>query len=190
MPRASADLLLPAEAPAWARGVHVAVSLERTESGLAVRYELSGQLTEILWPATGKADRKAELWRHTCFEAFVALPGANAYYEFNVAPSGDWAAYRFGGYRERLGDPEVATPPAIELRHGDERVVAEVGIDLRGLPRLRPGAALELGISAVLECQGGGALAYYALEHPAERPDFHDRRAFLVTLAPPGGRAP
>ena len=26
------------------------------------------------------------LWRHTCFEAFVGIPGAEPYYEFNFSP--------------------------------------------------------------------------------------------------------
>ena len=42
--------------------------------------------------------------------------------------------------------------------------------------------ALDVGLAAVLEASDG-ALGYFALSHPAERPDFHDRRAFALTLA-------
>jgi hypothetical protein len=46
-------------------------------------------------PAAVAAARTDELWRHTCFEAFVRTSPAPAYYEFNFAPSTQWAAYRF-----------------------------------------------------------------------------------------------
>ena len=38
-----------------------------------------------------------------------------------------------------------------------------------------------------------GTLSYWALGHPAARPDFHDRRGFLLRLAPAsptGGNEP
>ena len=40
-----------------------------------------------------------------------------------------------------------------------------------------------LGLSAVCEARDG-SLQYWALRHPAERPDFHDRRSFALAVAP------
>lgn len=56
-----------------------------------------------------------ELWRTTCFEAFVRPAGENAYREWNFAPSGDWAAYDFTGYREGMANADVSAPPYVRL---------------------------------------------------------------------------
>jgi len=32
-----------------------------------------------------------ELWQHTCFEAFIGTSSGAGYYEFNFAPSTQWA---------------------------------------------------------------------------------------------------
>jgi hypothetical protein len=40
---------------------------------------------------------------------------------------------------------------------------------------------LEVGISAVVEATDG-SLSHWALVHPAARPDFHDRRGFVLRL--------
>jgi hypothetical protein len=48
-----------------------------------------------------------------------------------------------------------------------------------------PGAsALRLALSAVIE-ETDGHLSYWALAHPAERPDFHHRDGFVLALEPP-----
>jgi hypothetical protein len=145
-------------------------------------------VTDVLWPEPCAPQRSAGLWRHTCFEAFCAVPRASAYYEFNFSPSTAWAAYRFGGYREQLAEPELAVPPTIQLRRGERAVLLDVTLDIAGLPRLAPTAPLDVALGAVLESHGGG-IHYFALAHPAERADFHDRRGFLLTLAGYGAPA-
>ena len=59
--------------------------------------------------------RADKLWRSTCFEAFLKSDGMEAYREWNFAPSGNWAAYDFSGYREGMGQADVAAPPYIRL---------------------------------------------------------------------------
>src|SRR5687767_1847903 len=69
---------------------------------LLLRYFVTGKMSDLRLPPVTAPARADELWQHTCFEAFVcALPGA-AYYEFNFAPSTQWAAYRFSGYRSGM----------------------------------------------------------------------------------------
>ena len=46
-----------------------------------------------------QGQRKDELWTTTCFEAFISAPGEQRYWEVNLAANGDWAVYRFDGYR-------------------------------------------------------------------------------------------
>ena len=48
-------------------------------------------------------------------------------------------------------------------------------------PILGDPALLEVGLTAVLEA-ADGQLAYHALHHPLERPDFHDARGFMLRL--------
>jgi hypothetical protein len=104
--------------------------------------------------------RADDLWQTTCFEAFLRVPGALSYREWNFAPSGEWAAYDFTAPREGRTDAEVAAP---YLR-----------VDAAG--------AWELGLSAVLE-EADGTKSYWALAHPnEEKPDFHDPACFAAHL--------
>ena len=49
----------------------VFVSLRRDGGRLALRYSVAGDMSAILVPAPGEPVRADNLWRHTCFEAFV-----------------------------------------------------------------------------------------------------------------------
>lgn len=189
MPKASIALIAHPQSPKWASAIRAAVEVERTASGLQLRYEFAGSLATIVWPPSAAPRRADSLWQHTCFEVFVAAAGDNTYYEFNVSPAAAWAAYRFGGYRERLADPELVAAPQIELERRNDEVRASVAINLERVPRLKAAVPLDVSVAVVMEGRSA-ALAYFALAHPAEQPDFHDRRGFLLTLAPASARAP
>src|SRR6266571_6800294 len=78
---------------------HIEVDIARPQTrSLVLAYIVTGRISDVAMPPpVAAAARTDELWRHTCFEAFV---GAGvAYYEFNFAPSTHWAAYRFSSYR-------------------------------------------------------------------------------------------
>jgi hypothetical protein len=145
------------------------------------RFEVEGDLDAIIVPAAGAPTRVDGLWRHTCFEVFVARRGAREYREFNFAPSAQWAAYAFGDYRAPAPLPPVP-PPAIRAEATTGRLSLTALLGPGSWPQAETGA-LEVGLAAVLEASDG-TLGYFALRHPAERPDFHDRRAFALTLAP------
>src|SRR5690606_6727597 len=122
--------------------------------------------------------RRDELWRHTCCELFVRDPAGEGYREYNFAPSGDWAAYRFSGYRAGMV-PLDAAAPRIVLEHSPAMLALTVTL------ADQPLAALEgrrIGIACVLETSSGGR-SYWALAHPPGRPDFHHRSAFALALA-------
>ena len=70
--------------------------------GLVLSYIVTGTMSDIRMPPVAAAARSDELWQHTCFEAFVRAPSGAGYYEFNFAPSTQWAAYRFSGYRSGM----------------------------------------------------------------------------------------
>lgn len=136
----------------------------RTADGLSLRYRLEGALDALAIPAPGDPARADELWRHTCFEAFVAGAG-EGYCEFNLAPSREWAAYRFDRYREGMAPLEVPAP-AVEVRRrgGVFELAAELAF--------QPPQPARLNLTAVIEA-ADGQVSYWALAHPAGRPDFH-----------------
>jgi len=121
-------------------------------------------------------DRCDELWKHTCFEAFIGLPGSQQYWELNISPVGHWNLYSFKSYRQAGSDLVEALPPSLTMRQTRRDCRCNVVLDLRpwwpiaGLP--------ELGLTMVVE-EIDGRLSYWALSHP-EVADFHDRRSFLI----------
>jgi hypothetical protein len=119
--------------------------------------------------------RAEDLWQTTCFEAFLRVPGADSYREWNFAPSGEWAAYDFTTHREGRTDAEVAAP---YLRMEDNftwwAFGATISVEAKG--------HWEFGLSAILEEQDG-TKSYWALAHPAgDKPDFHDPACFAAHL--------
>ncbi len=152
---------------------------------LDLSFRVDGDITRIRVPSPRVPRIATQLWQHTCFEAFVAVEGQEAYHEFNFAPSGEWAAYAFCGYRN--GGP-LATemgPPHIAVRATESRLELDALIPLGGLSAIDPHAPLRLGLSAVIEASDG-TVSYWALHHPAARPDFHHAQAFALRLKPPG----
>jgi hypothetical protein len=157
--------------------VEVEIARPQT-SGLALAYTVTGKISDMAIQAADVARRMDELWRHTCFEAFV---GAGvAYYEFNFAPSRHWAAYRFSSYRAgmrvatEIGAPQITA----ESSAGRYTLQASLEMDQLLLPR---DATLRLGLSAVIE-ENSGQRSYWALAHPPGKADFHHSDCFTVEL--------
>jgi hypothetical protein len=170
------------ETPAKAvRGISARVRRAPGEV-LAVSYLIEGDLGRVRVPAPQVPRIADRLWQHTCCEIFIAGKGMPAYYEFNLSPSGEWAACAFDGYRSRAGEPcaeGLAPEVAVRGAAGTLELDAVIRLDL--LPKLRSGAPLSLALSAVVE-DGNGALSYWALRHPAGKPDFHHPQAFALEL--------
>ncbi|HVM99811.1 MAG TPA: DOMON-like domain-containing protein [Caulobacteraceae bacterium] len=143
---------------------------------LDVTYLARGRIGDLALPSPAQPARTDELWRRTCFEAFLRPPGGEAYLELNFAPSSAWAAYRFDAYRSGMAPAEVAAP-AIETRAGPDTLAVRVALTLP-----EPMAGARLALSAVIE-ESAGAKSYWALAHPPGRPDFHADAGFAATLA-------
>ena len=80
-----------------------------------------------------------ELWKHTCFEAFIARGPARKgpYSELNFSPAGLWQGFTFEGYREG-GVPTLSDIPAslgtasrAKEADGGESLVQRVTLPLR-----------------------------------------------------------
>lgn len=156
------------------------------DGGLVFRYVVTGAIEALLLAERRPPARVDGLWRHSCFEAFVA--GADPdYLEFNYAPSGEWAAYAFANYRVAATELRMAAP-RIDLDVSARRLVLTAIIAVDALTGLASCARYRIGLAAVLETRIG-ALGYYAAHHPAERPDFHDRGGFILSAASRGESA-
>ena len=173
----------------FVHGIEAGVALE--PGALHFRYRLDCDPRRIRLPTASAAGRTDGLWRHTCFEAFVRIEDAPQYLELNFAPSGQWAAYRFEGYRDGMRPLELE-PPRIRV-HGEGAPAPEGArsgpLELEARVRLpqfagTAGRRLHLGLCAVVEDDAGG-LSYWALRHAPGRPDFHHPQAFALELPVP-----
>ncbi len=167
----------------------------RDAGRLAFHWQIEGELAALRTAPRGPPVRTEALWRHTCFEAFIATATSGAaYWELNLATSGGWAMYAFSDYRRGRQDEGEGALELVELVHETQRLRVEAELDCARLgPRFAaagtlPGT-LDVGLAAVLEPMAGG-LGYWALAHTAERADFHRRDAFVLQLPPWGAAVP
>jgi hypothetical protein len=158
--------------------LHGRVGLERGPQRLSIQFRLEDPDEQVLLAAPAEPpERRDGLWTTTCFEWFLAEAGAESYREFNLAPSGHWNVYRLSGYRRELReDPAFARLP-FELERRAAGLELRAVVELGGL--VEPGAALELAVTAVVEAKGG-AISYWALNHPGDEADFHRRDGFSL----------
>lgn len=162
--------------------VEVSLSIDR-DGGLAAHYHCETAGTQLRLPAPATPGPADELWRHTCCELFIADQAGSAYREFNFSPSGQWAVYDFADYRERRPFSVPVAPRITFARHASGWSLAtEIPHSLLPVKAL---ATAEISLTLVVEGVEG-ALGYWALAHPREIPDFHDRAGFIL----PGSMIP
>ena len=162
------------------RGIEAEVE-STTEDKLILSYKLQANLDSLKIPAEQPCRRVDELWRHTCFEAFLMAADGPGYREYNFSPSGEWATYAFSDYRQTADATDEATP-VIRVHTDAQGLTLEAEISTA---LLSPDHPLHLGLSAVAEAVDG-SLSYWALRHPPGKPDFHHAEAFDLLLDRPG----
>jgi len=172
-------------------GIEVRMARE-ADHRLVLDYVVTADLERLRLPPEGEGGRADELWRSTCLEAFFAT-GEGGYYELNVAPSHQWAAYRFRSYRAGMARADELAPTRIKTE--------DRGWTLRwfGRPNRRGRFSLQVaiplpadaagpvGLAAIME-EVSGAKSYWALAHPPGAPDFHHPDCFIAQLPPPPRR--
>lgn len=146
---------------------------------LSIAYFLEGDTAPIAWPEKSTGARADNLWRATCFEAFVRAAGGEAYVEFNFSPSTNWAAYRFTAYRTGMAPCPSASIRIRQIEIGPRRAVLIADAHCPALGR--SGRNLEIGLSAIIRTKTGET-SYWALAHPGPKPDFHHSGGFVATL--------
>jgi len=174
----------PSTPCAAVRTLEVRVQVKE-EDLLVLDYALAGDIRSLCIPPQRDARRVDELWKHTCFEAFLVTDESPGYYELNFSPSGEWSAYRFSAYREGMAPADGVGVPATAVIAGDTALRLEASIALaaiREAMRPKSGVPLRVALAAVLEGQDG-KLSYWAQRHAASRPDFHHPDAFVLEIA-------
>jgi hypothetical protein len=160
----------------------IQVEVARPRAGaLALRYVANGAVDSLALPPIAEPARADELWRHTCFEAFIRPGSDAAYYEFNFAPSTQWAAYRFQSYREGMRVALEIGAPRIEVQRTPERFMLQASLQCDDCFAVAREGTWHVGLSAVLEEAGGGK-SYWALAHPPGKPDFHHADCVALQL--------
>ncbi len=159
------------------------VRLRAPEPGvLMFHYSLEADMSRVCVPPPGAGGRADALWKHTCFEAFVAPEDGPGYHEFNFSPSLDWAVYEFSAYREGMSPAEVGRVPDISVRQRDDGLELEAAVRLEHMADLRDARHLRIALAAVIEDENG-RLSYWGLRHPPGKPDFHHPNGFTLKVS-------
>jgi hypothetical protein len=148
-------------------------------------YALDARPGRVRIPSRRPPMRTDELWKHTCFEAFIApAGGGDEYRELNFSPSTEWAAYAFASYRKGMSRVALATAPRIEVSEAGSQLAVRARIGTEGLlPEswCAPGVKLRIALAAVIEDESGN-VSYWALRHAPDKPDFHHSAGFCVEV--------
>ena len=146
--------------------------------GLTFEFVVVGPISELVLPPMEPGGRADELWKATCFEAFLKPAGQTSYREFNFSPSSRWAAYDFENYRDGMAAASGVTVDIHRAATGDNRLALKANVTC---PRFAEIDGAELGLSAIFE-HTDGTKSYWALVHPSGPPDFHDPACFAATI--------
>lgn len=151
----------------------------RCSNRIALNCNISGPAGMVIPAPSEIKIRKNKLWEETCFELFIADKLEPYYWEFNFSPSGCWNVYRYDAYRKGMKEELAFSELPFNVFRDDNALTLYLEFDIGEI--IRPAHSLEAGISAVIK-DTDGTLAYWALTHRSEQPDFHRRDSFIISL--------
>jgi len=161
-------------------GVKISGRITRHGNLMTLIYILSGPLHLIKIPAPAlNPIRKDRIWEATCFELFFGMKTSERYWEFNFSPSGNWNVYRFNGYRRDMAKESAFANLPFSVKQIQDTLCLTMEIRLDQL--FDSAAPLQAGICAVINTLDGDFF-YFALTHPAPKPDFHHPAGFILEL--------
>ncbi|MER3432187.1 MAG: hypothetical protein C4288_01830 [Leptolyngbya sp. ERB_1_1] len=152
--------------------------IARTDHRLILQYDLRDDRSQVLIPVAKAANREHNLWKTTCFEFFIGVQNDRQYWEFNLAPSGDWNVYRFDDYRIGMQEETAFESLPFSVETHPDRTSLTIELDLNLISVTQP---LDVGITAVIE-QITHKITYWAIEHCGTEADFHIRESFALKL--------
>lgn len=155
-------------------------NIDRVSDRLAISYRLQGDLAAVVIPsANSSPSRQLDLWEATCFEFFIGIPGDRQYWEFNLAPSGDWNVFHLDDYRQGLRlVPEFLDLPLSIDRQADSLEI-ELAFNLSKI--IPPDCVVEIAVTTVIKSTQG-KMSYWALTHTGTDADFHVRDSFVLRI--------
>src|SRR5262245_32723346 len=110
-----------------ATDIEVDVTRPRASS-LMLRYVVNGAIGDLRLPPMAAAVHADDLWQHTCFEAFIRSSAGLIYYEFNFAPSTQWAAYHFDSYRKGMRIATEIGAPRIDVQSAHDHYALQASL--------------------------------------------------------------
>lgn len=147
---------------------------------LSIQYLVAGDLKTVIIPSnTAEPRRQYDLWEHTCCEFFLGSKNQSEYWEFNLAPSGDWNVFHFLRYRHNIAEEERLQSLPFTVTITAELLELNLTLDLDKF--IGTAVDLEMGITAVIEDRHN-QLSYWALKHLTQEADFHHRDSFCLNL--------
>ena len=142
---------------------------------LFLRVTVTGAIASKLAITETPGRRRSGLWNDHCFEMFIGEPESDIYWEWNLAPSGQWQCFRFSHYRENRTLSELLTLTSCASRYEADTYELEVEIFRKPDPIWHK-HRINIGLCAVIRSDKN--LNYFALHHGAQ-PDFHDPRQYV-----------
>ena len=140
-----------------------------TSDGCRATFIAHGDIARIAVPVVATPGRFDNLWKTTCFEIFWQPIGGTYYREFNLSPSGRWAAYDFDSFREGMRDAPV---DAISLSTSMGSVNGRGELVLRANIATDLPAPAQVALNAIVEHRDGG-LQFWALAFAPGKAEFH-----------------
>lgn len=141
----------------------IEAELQRVAGGAVARFRAIGDISRLVVPPPAAPVRTGNLWQSTCFELFAAGEG-ESYREFNLSPSGAWAAYAFDGHRGGMRDVEAGVEIQTLINDKMISLIAEIESEL-------PDPAY-IGLTAVI-LETDAVTRYWATAFAPGEPDFH-----------------
>ena len=147
----------------------VTANITSTPNGCEAEFKLEGRVDQIVLPRAVQPKRQDDLWKTTCFEIFWQPIGGDSYREFNLSPSGRWAAYDFDSFREGMRDApvdaiSVGSSHASAIGHGELALKTSIAADLP--------APAQVALNAIVEHKDG-SLQFWALAFGPGKAEFH-----------------
>ena len=154
--------------------------IRRDSRTLSILYELSGFLNKLadLNPSE-KPSRTDRLWEGTCFELFLNPQNSDAYWEFNLSPSGGWNVYRFDAYRQGMQEEGAFADLPFSVRKESQSL--RLALEFNAEKIIPQDHAINVAVCAVLKSVSGRK-SYWALTHQGRTPDFHRKDGFIIEL--------
>ena len=127
----------------------------------------------IIQPESPGMGRHHELWKQTCFEAFIQPANKVPYFEVNLSTQKAWNVYGFEAYREPQPPTEVSSADAIKIdvKEGNLKAVIQF--------RKSEFKKVKVSLCAVLNLKDIGP-TYWSFAHADQKPNFHKFESFII----------